>query len=568
MKTSIKAIVLLLAISLAYVTCKKLDPNDGITFEVNTDVYKSPVLITFVNANPTSTNQPLAETSIKITGKDAQYVIMNDGGSSISASQGILQLNLNNRTPSATNPVEFVIEASFPGYAPVYKSFHLTDTTEKAYSVYVQELANPAPGTSITKGTLTPNAESSISTPTSSEMTESTKLTMQAGTILKDADGNTITASTVDASLIHFGTGNEAAYNAFPGGLQTRSAFDKNGQKLGDANGVLDFITAGCLQINMNAGGKAVKSFSKPIIAEMEISSSYYNYFADRLIQEGDQIPLWSMDEGTGKWILEGDAIVSKKANGKLYCKFEIAHLSNWNLDGWRHLAGRYGMTQRSCGSKNFTVNVQTENNVKYNGWITLTMYDSYGNYMCSNWGSDYMSNGKLTTSFNTAGLVYIPFAKIIASTYAYGQYIQQTTETFSPCSQNSTTITIKTPQPPDYVNVSVNIKGKCTTKNLALNYSGWVYMRDNSASDYWSGFSFLYLSSYSKNTFYNLKNNGSYTFWIWKGRWYEKTVTLRKTDELNWGASTSAGSVKASSKYNAATNTIEVSGSFEANCN
>jgi len=582
MKNFIKPLLMAIVLIVSMNACKKINPTDDITFVINSDIYRSPVLVKFINANPNSTTQPgynatspEATYKVGITGTEAKYIVMNDGDTSLKASRGFLQFSIgSNRVPSATSPISFTLDVTFPGFARVNKTFYITDTLEKSIEVYVQELASPAPGSSIVDATdvLSATQPTVIQTSTNATMTEATKITIPEGTVLKDASGNTINSNNLHSTVIHYGIGDEASLRAFPGGLQTRNAVDKNGNKI---DSVIDFITAGCLQINMQAGGKEVRQFSKPLEVEVDINPSFYNaYSADGKLKEGDSIPVWSMEEGSGQWVLEGEAPVIVK-NNKLVAKFSASHLSVWNLDYWANSTSyyyRYGrwypVKLPTCNNV-ATINLQSAPD-NFTGNVYLDMFDQIGNKLT--WGSSYypiaMVNGKASIVADFRGRVAIPSATIKAYATAYGKSVNASS-TFSPCSQSSVTVTlpITRPAPTSSINLSVDIAAFCSNKNLKVNYSGWVYMFDNSATQWWNAWTYKYIVAGQPAYFNNLKENGNYTFYAWNGSWYSTQVVLKKQDEAKWGNLPATGAVEASAKYDAASNTLKVTGIYKIKC-
>lgn len=578
MKNFIKPLLMAVVLIVSMNACKKINPTDDITFVINSDIYRSPVLVKFINANPTSSKQPgynaaspEATYKVAVSGTDAMYIVMNDGDTSLKASRGFLQFSVgSNRVPSASSPISFTLDVTFPGFARVNKTFYLTDTLEKSIEVYAQELASPAPGSSLVDAdnVLSTTQPTIIQTTTNATMTEATKITIPEGTVLKDASGNTINSNALHSTVIHYGIGDEASLRAFPGGLQTRNAVDKNGNKI---DSVVDFITAGCLQINMQAGGKEVRQFSKPLEIEVEVNENYYNYFKGRNIQAGDSIPVWSMDEGTGKWVLEGDAPVFAQGN-KLVAKFSASHLSYWNLDGWQQTSSFYRYYswytryfQPPTCNNTLNVNVVATGDTKYTGYAGLIMYGSNYNYLGS--GSVYLVNGKATSSLYLGNRVYIPTARIFGYAYANGGYVYNQTASFAPCGQSNVTLELPIPKPPAPINLSVDIAAFCSNKNLKVNYSGWVYMFDNNATDWWNAWTYKYIVAGQPAYFYNLKENGSYTFYAWNGGWYSTSVVLKKQNEAKWGNLPASGAVEAAAKYDAASNTLKVTGIYKIKC-
>lgn len=140
---------------------------------------------------------------------------------------------------------------------------------------------------------------------------------------LVDADGNPVTG-TVDAFLTPLNVTAEGGLEAFPG---TFAGYVPDGSlKLILTLGVTDIVLEqGGAELNLADGQTA--TIELPLYVQR-------NEHGD-LLQEGDIIPLWSLDEGTGLWTQEtlGTVVPSTESPTGLALRGEVTHFSSWNCD-------------------------------------------------------------------------------------------------------------------------------------------------------------------------------------------------------------------------------------------
>lgn len=444
--------------------CQKY--NQDITWQVNTSIYSSPVLLRFLNADPQATTEP-KNFKVTISGRDADKVVVESGGVDFKAVNGLLPLALEQGvTPTPDNPVIFNVYADIPGFAPISQSIILTDTTPAVRSIFAVNYAAPVKGTATlsrqTALTAGISGTTVLSTATNADMDEKTTITIQDGTQMLDANGNAISASSLQTKAIHFGTGTSASLAAFPGGLTAPDAIGKDGNPI--AGGVT-FITGGLLSLRMQAGGTEVKKFSKPLQVSMEMNSNVVNPGTNQAVASGDSIPVWSLNEQTGQWKYESMGVVKPDANGKLAVNFEAAHLSCWNLDWWWSQFGSYQTcnvplkvivhADPSYCAGNFEITLETKNNC-YLGALHGTPL--YNGFECT-----------------FANLPVIEQAKIVITNNANGKIVAET-PLFKPCTQGTIEVTLGVPPLPDVVNVNLNVGGKCINRTAGFNINGWFY--------------------------------------------------------------------------------------------
>jgi hypothetical protein len=80
---NIYRILIILVLSIGtFLSCQKINPFDDLELTVNTDIYKAPLLIKFVNANPASTTIPSGLT-VTISGAGKDFVLSDAGKKSM-----------------------------------------------------------------------------------------------------------------------------------------------------------------------------------------------------------------------------------------------------------------------------------------------------------------------------------------------------------------------------------------------------------------------------------------------------------------------------------------------------
>jgi hypothetical protein len=470
---TIVALSITALLSLLIYACKR--PTDGVDLIIKTDVLsKSPTLIEYTNANPAGTPMPA---SMAVTVTDPLGVVQtDDGGKKFTAFNGLLPLSLSRfSTPSVNNPVSFTITPNtLSGFIPVVNTINITSDTATTHTVIpLVEYAHPPSGTSamvkntsLTAGT---SALTTLSLPANGT-TEACTITIPAGTQMKDKNGAVISASTLSSSVVYLGTTQQGAYNSFPGGFNPQNVIGPDGSAI---SGGVTFITAGYISMNMLAGNTAVKSFSKPIIANIEINSILINPLTGVKVKAGDVIPVWSYEETTGQWKYESTATIIKNANGNLAANISVTHLTGWSLD-WYSTA---------CGSS-LTVSVSIPGlNGSIDDYVIFlaSANDQYlGGLFADNSWSHTVSlfNGfKGIISKLPAGLGNV---KVIV--YAKkGDPTSKVTESalFNPCSKGSVAISFTAPILPDFIKAHINTVAKCSGKQVVAYPTSWITISD-----------------------------------------------------------------------------------------
>ena len=443
--------LLLLGVVFTHYGCKKI-VTDDLTINVNTDVLVSPTAILFENAKSGATKQPTNFT-LEISGKDADKVLSAIGNKTFEVQNGFIYLNLvKGVNPTVENPIVFQIKGKASGFEPFMKDVVISSNEEQLFNIKLIEVGNLPKGLIEEKTTATLQngvftKQEVIKTSVDENTSNSTKLTIDPGTTMKDINGEIITSSKLDVNVRYFDPTTEAI-DVFPGGLNPQNVLDKNGNKI---EGGVQFISSGLMQIEMKANEKIVKNFSKPISAEMQLSPNDANPFTGEKFKQGDTIPLWSRNDITGQWKAEGTADVVNE-NGKLVAKFKIGHLSAWNLDF------RCWMPSTAIP---LDVILTTKTGEFKTGNIEATMYTQAGSYITYNSLGSVYDQQVSRLPFTPSGVkVYIEFIN-----YDNGQKIR--TDLFDPTTKGKLYVDLSSILEPELVNISLKYTVKCTNNKF-----------------------------------------------------------------------------------------------------
>jgi hypothetical protein len=543
-KISIFLSILIIAITI--ISACKRGITDDVRVNVNTSRFNNSILLRFVNANEFSATKP-GNFEVKISGPGASSIVNSDGKPLFEAKLGLASLFINsNQLFSSSNQLIFKIDVSAPGFNRMVKDVVVTSNDPTVVTVYLQESGSPPLGVSVKSidiglvdGMVTSNQE--ITTPSPTGTTETVTFKLDSGTQLLDASGKAVSSNNVTTKINFYSAQSPSANNAFPGGLEPQTVKGPDGQLIA---GGLNFVTAGMFTMNMKAGVTEIKKFSKPITASIELNANQDNFETGNPVQAGDSIPVWSLNEETAEWTYEGKAIVYAD-NGKLNAKFEMTHLSGWNLDwGWS-MFGNYGTCQNPL-----TVNIQTNLS---GGDYEITMVTPNGNYLGALHNTP-ISDGMKAVFTSTP---QIPNAKIRITDNRKGGKLVGESSLFNPCTKGSIDVSV-IGTPPDYVNIDVSIVATCNNKPVDANFSNWFYLfqSSNYETAFYSG-----VVNKAKFTIENSKTYELQTYY--KGKYYSVSIPLSKTNFVV----PSVNGLKCTATYDASTNTLKIVGVIAVTC-
>lgn len=338
MKKILYLAVALSAASLTFTQCTK--PTKDLSFNVNPEPFDYIVSLQFYDA--AKLGAAPSDITLTIEGEQAANIYELSGTKNFKLSEGIIDLGLLYKAnPTADAPANFTVIATCPGYLPVRIPISIEEGNhEMAIATSMISLSTPPPGVGVTEDnsfTLTNNANTSVisvatsSTTTDPSTSQKLNISIPAGTSFKDADGNTISGSTLKVQAVNFGTSDPAAINAFPGG-GNGAGFTSN--NVIDATGKIvsgTFQTAGFADIQMFVDGKEVKGFSQPIQMHMTLNNSDVNVTTGNPYAAGDVVSVYSYQTATGQWKYEQLGTVTVNGGVK-EVTFQASHLTVWNL--------------------------------------------------------------------------------------------------------------------------------------------------------------------------------------------------------------------------------------------
>ncbi len=454
MKT-FKNIVAAIALTIIlFAGCK--NPAEDVQIVVDTDIFKSPTLIQFTNAKVDSEG-PKAFT-VEIIGTGASLVRTPTGGKVFKTAEGLLNLFLDRTAdPSPTNPVKFTVIANAPGFAPTFQDVVITSATDPTiYSVPMAEYANPTAGSgaivatkAITNGTT--SNDLTFTTATNAGMTQKSDITVATGTGFLDAAGQSVGGSQLEARIIYTGTGADGITPNLPGGSFASNVIGANGQPV--AGGVY-FYPAGSVSINMFAGSKEVKGFTKPVTVDIEVNSSMINPNTNQTIKENETIPMWSLNTQTGQYKNEGNAVFVKNTAGVLVARMQINHLTDW--------FGAY--TSTPCPTS-ITINrpsADTDESFTLRG----TTIENTGLLMRKGEKTKTFS-GDVIRGRGSYEIVVVGSARYVQGHQSTGR---KTGDSFCGATNVFTFI-----EKPDLLRIDANIKFKCTNKDLLTGINSFI---------------------------------------------------------------------------------------------
>lgn len=282
---------------------------------------------------------------IQLAGPDADKILTTIRSRRFRVTpDGLLYLSLDPATKPATGkPIRFTVVAKAEGYQDIIYPVQLTNTNPRSLALPLSRSNAQAPiveksGQSSSAGVLQTTLIAQTP-PQSKTAVGQTTLTVPQGTQLKDiANGPVNGALTVEVAQIDVST-KATAQAVLPGNGSIANPLTTEG-KPGATQQFYNIAGAASIDI-YNSDYQLVKTFSQPVRLAFAISPQTYHLQKKRLIQPGDQIPLFSYDRMTDQWRQEPAGQVQRSAQGGLEYVADITHLSVWVA----------GFTRQACAS-------------------------------------------------------------------------------------------------------------------------------------------------------------------------------------------------------------------------
>ena len=321
----------LTCITLFYSGCKKEDVTlNDLELKLANNFMKTFVTVVFEDAATGEMMEPagLDKIEVSFAGAD-QSLTMTPGGkrkNQFSTATGTVEFNLDPyaKVPSMEQPVQLVLQASYPGYLPVTRQISIP--SEGIHRLYVSMIKKdnlPSGVTSVkvddfssaTGGKINATVEQAVGT-------SGAKIKLTEGTELKTVAGTPLNGQlSLEARLYDPRVANTS--DLFPGGVtgQYRDA---------DGNIQNTFLAPGAwmdIEIRDNQGNIASQVASGTIGLSLPVNPGLYNPLTHQTIKEGDHLQLMSFDPSSGMWQNEGDAVYTTSA-----VQVGLKHLSTWGL--------------------------------------------------------------------------------------------------------------------------------------------------------------------------------------------------------------------------------------------
>jgi hypothetical protein len=310
--------------------------------------------------------------------------------------------------------------------------------------------------------------------------------------------------------------------------------YDASGNNIGPGS----FVTGGFFSVNFEAGNQVVKGFSKPLKAEMELSSSIRNPSTGAAIKEGDRISLLSLNEEKRLWSVESNLTIRRNSAGKLSVQFDMDHLGYWAV----------GYFIASCNSNTTVTVIANGNAVDKQYFIELVSQDGQ---KLTNYSTTRKS---FSAGSNQVVLENIPNTQAYFEVYEFSTKIRVArSAVFNPC-RGGTQVTLDVSKLPELVNVDLTLNGRCGTDPFRATPYAWIafYEVDDTNNETYkygayvkSGKADLVLQTGTKYKVNVLFNGSSY--------WTD--LSFNKSDTVLPDAEGLSGSVA----YDANTNTASI---------
>jgi hypothetical protein len=269
--------------------------------------------------------------TVKIAGPDAEKIVTTLNTKKFKlTSDGKLFLCLSpSTTPSTSAPIRFNIVTLSNESVDNIQEIKLDNTTQRNVTIALLSTKNNAePAQQSFKGSDngTVQTAATVQTKAESNVTQAT-ITVPQGSEVKDVAGQPVGGElTITADPINNSSTSKAVSELPGNGIINASS--PAGGYLGNQQ-VLS-VAGGAHITVYNDDYQLAKTFSQPIRISFALNGQMMNPIAGRLIQPGDQIPLFSFDEISNKWTKEESGKVQRNASGNLEYVADISHLSLW----------------------------------------------------------------------------------------------------------------------------------------------------------------------------------------------------------------------------------------------
>lgn len=316
---------------------------DSLQIVVGTPKFNTNVHFEFIDAK-TGLFLQNSDVSVVVSGKDASSIYNNIGQkkSSYASKMGFVDLVVDPHKVDSvaiqTTPIEFVVSANVNGYLSASQKVSINKASRQTIQIKLIKMDSAPQGVSVAVNNsfAVSGADGKIqNSSTQSLNTGKQTIVIPKDVVLKDANGTPVTG-TLKSEIVFFDPSSPTAQNAIPGTLAVEA-------KLSDGtSGNIQFASAGMFNVKLTAGDKTVKSFENGgMTIKTVLPANMINPKTGVAVKENDVIEMWSIEEGSGKWVFEKMDTV-RKVNGDLVLEETVKHLSSWNWD-WYYNTCTYG---------------------------------------------------------------------------------------------------------------------------------------------------------------------------------------------------------------------------------
>ena len=319
-------------------------PFDGVNAILTNVKIDHSVRLQILDANPAASNPYPANTSLTLSGPAVEKgLLYSDKGTQLNSTEGSAVI-LNGAVTIAvkpftvidkSSPLKFTIKAEADNYIANTKEVTITSVDSIQFiNIGLLKITSLPVGVStqtktlpnVTNGTLPSNFVVTVlsNDGTTNAKTKVAEATFPANTVLKDVNNIPVTSTgNLQVSITNFSPTSTSAPSttSIPGGT---TGITQN-------NTAVTFVVASAVDINATLGNVAIKEFSNPIPFILTIPSLIYNPSTGTTVKVGDQLPLWSKNEGSVIWNREGIVTLERNTTtGQLFATVMVSHLSQW----------------------------------------------------------------------------------------------------------------------------------------------------------------------------------------------------------------------------------------------
>ena len=332
---------LLILLTLTWSACEDdLVVSDDEMQPPNTEGLLAPIALSFLDAAPPMNRNVK---NVTVTVIDPEGSVRAPGGfvpTEIDLEAGFMVLGLEPGTFfGPEKPYSFTVVVNAPNYfetmqtiiisspRPSYLPILMTGIEIQIPGVEVQTLDLPLMGSVV-------NEDVEFVLPL--DMGGAMVINIPGGTQLL-SDNEPIQASSANLRVAYGDPLSESANRIFPNGPLVSNARDIQGAVIASSTEPIYFNSLGYTNIEIVTEDGKVDGFSQPIQIEMPINEELLDPINNEPYQEGQDVPVWSLESRDGFWEKEAYSTLKMSDTGenagRLIANFETDHLTIWNLD-------------------------------------------------------------------------------------------------------------------------------------------------------------------------------------------------------------------------------------------